>query len=149
MYLSYFCTKVLGGAILIDHGRCLMLNLCRNLCENALVGLLFEISRFLPLFLMMIPSTQMCKLIIGTKTLNVLATSPIRLDIDDVPMIGASSVNGFQPSKATQIYLDQQLLETISRWVKDHANKTPSNNHSCLGKTLLGHRHSKQPWIQI
>ncbi|KAG0175122.1 hypothetical protein DFQ30_000605 [Apophysomyces sp. BC1015] len=75
---------------------------------------LFEISRFLPLFLMMIPSTQMCKLIIGTKTLNVLATSPIRLDIDDVPMIGASSVNGFQPSKATQIYLDQQLLETIN-----------------------------------
>ncbi|CEP07083.1 hypothetical protein [Parasitella parasitica] len=44
-----------------------------------------------------------------------LITSSIRIDVDEIPTIGASSSNGFTPTKATQLFVQQSHLEYFTR----------------------------------
>lgn len=47
--------------------------------------------------------------------MNALITSSIRIDADEISTIGASSSNGFKPTKATQIFVQQSQLEYFTK----------------------------------
>ncbi|KAI8640913.1 hypothetical protein BD408DRAFT_389773 [Parasitella parasitica] len=51
------------------------------------------------------------KLELGTKTMNVLITSSIRIDKNQPPAVGPSSTNGFSVSKDTIIFIRRSFIE--------------------------------------
>lgn len=54
------------------------------------------------------------KLELGTKTMNVLVTSSIRIDKNQLPAVGPSSTNGFSVSKDTMIFIRRSFIEWYS-----------------------------------
>ncbi|KAG2227805.1 hypothetical protein INT45_002043 [Circinella minor] len=69
------------------------------------------------------------KLVLGTKTMNALFTSSIRLDNSEQPIIGASSANGFIPSKETRIFVEKHKLQEVKTLMQE---TTPSTNKQQL-----------------
>lgn len=57
------------------------------------------------------------QLVLGTKVMNCLITSPIRVHIDEAPTIGASSCSGYRATKNMQIYLLQTVLQGLMDWI--------------------------------
>ncbi|ORE06330.1 hypothetical protein BCV72DRAFT_228423 [Rhizopus microsporus var. microsporus] len=55
------------------------------------------------------------KLVSGTKTMNELITSSIRIDVDETPTIRSFSSNGFKSTKGAQIFVQQSHLEYFTR----------------------------------
>ncbi|SAM02204.1 hypothetical protein [Absidia glauca] len=51
------------------------------------------------------------KLELGTKTMNVIITSSIRIDKSQPPAVGPSSTNGFSVSKDTINYIRRSFIE--------------------------------------
>lgn len=134
-WLAYYCTRIFEGAILVNHGQCLLVN-CTEIYPR-LPCLDGHFERFkqvhqrspassIPEDDAQYPDVQVCvmendntnKLVIGTKSFNALLTSTIRLDVDHIPTIGASSINGFSPTKTTRIYLDQRVVKMLNEWVE-------------------------------
>lgn len=50
--------------------------------------------------------------------MNVLFTSSTRLDSSQLPIVGASSSNGFIPSRSTRIFIEKRKLEEIEIMTK-------------------------------
>ncbi|KAI7866879.1 hypothetical protein BDF14DRAFT_1808756 [Spinellus fusiger] len=69
--------------------------------------------------LMNIDTSQ--KLVLGTKTMNVLITSSIRIDCNEKPVIGPSSSNGFFPSRETRIFIEKTKIEEVQRMIEKKA----------------------------
>ncbi|KAI7903286.1 uncharacterized protein BX663DRAFT_434041 [Cokeromyces recurvatus] len=68
-------------------------------------------TRYLNVELCLMNADRSQKLVLGTKTMNVLITSSIRIDCDEKSIIGPSSSNGFLPSRETQYLLKKQKLK--------------------------------------
>lgn len=68
------------------------------------------------------------KLVLGTKTMNILITSSIRIDCNEKPVIGPSSSNGFLPSRQTRIFIEKTKIEEVQRMIekKDTFNEIGS-----------------------
>ena len=80
----------------------------------------------------------MQKIVLGTKIMNILFTSSIRLDNNECPIIGASSSNGFIPSRDTRIFVDKHKLQDIKSWYKEELHLTKLNCHintNCIHST--------------
>ncbi|KAG1442115.1 hypothetical protein G6F56_011200 [Rhizopus delemar] len=71
------------------------------------------------LYLMNVDRSQ--KLVLGTKTMNVLITSSIRIDCNENPVIGPSSSNEFLPSRETRIFIEKAKIEEVQRMIKKKA----------------------------
>ncbi|KAI7895220.1 uncharacterized protein EV154DRAFT_559636 [Mucor mucedo] len=75
------------------------------------------------------PNVELClmnvdnsqKLVLGTKTMNVLITSSIRIDCNEKPVVGPSSSNGFLPSRNSRIYVEKKKLDEIERMIEKKA----------------------------
>jgi hypothetical protein len=75
------------------------------------------------------PNVELClmnvdrsqKLVLGTKTMNVLITSSIRIDCNEKPTIGPSSSNGFLPSRETRIFIEKTKIEEVQRMIEKKA----------------------------
>ncbi|KAF7720482.1 hypothetical protein EC973_008144 [Apophysomyces ossiformis] len=135
-WLAYYCSRIFEGAILVNHGQCLLVN-CTEIyprlpCLDVHFERFKQVHQRSPASSIpedddaQYPDVQVCvmendntnKLVIGTKSFNALLTSTIRLDVDHIPTIGASSINGFSPTKATRIYLDQRVVKMLNEWVE-------------------------------
>lgn len=77
------------------------------------------------------------KLVLGTKIMNILFTSSIRLDNNECPIIGASSSNGFIPSRDTRIFVDKHKLQDIKSLIQ---RRVPFN------EIELPHQHQLYPF---
>lgn len=58
------------------------------------------------------------KLVLGTKTMNILFTSSTRPESNQLLIVGASSSNGFIPSRSTRIFIEKRKLEEIEIMTK-------------------------------
>lgn len=135
-WLQYFCSRITEGMLLIDGYRGLLVHCAEVYCRLPSIDPHHEKQTFkksqslrssLPSDGTIYPNVEVTtlksddhvdKLVIGTKVVNYLITSSIRIDVDEVPTIGASSCNGFTPSKQTQIFLVQPLVEELLDWAK-------------------------------
>lgn len=61
------------------------------------------------------------KLMLGTKTMNVLITPSIRIDCNEKLIIGPSSSNGFLPSRETRIFIEKTKIEEVQRIIEKKA----------------------------
>ncbi|CEG84520.1 hypothetical protein RMATCC62417_18311 [Rhizopus microsporus] len=127
--LRYLCAKIFEGMVFIEKNKALLVNcaevygrlpstdvhyertaLKRN--EAPLTSLPGINTRYEYVELVILKNSDNSnKLVLGTKTMNVLITSSIRIDVDKMPTIGSSSSNGFKPTKGTQIFVQQSNLE--------------------------------------
>lgn len=76
-------------------------------------------TRYQNIELCLIVNDNAKKLVLGTKTMNVLFTSSMRLDINQSVAVGASSANDFIPSRNTRIFIEKSKLEQIERMAKE------------------------------
>ncbi|KAI8993315.1 hypothetical protein BDB01DRAFT_775879 [Pilobolus umbonatus] len=77
-------------------------------------------TRYQNVELCIIDNDNAKKLVLGTKTMNALFTSSIRLDNNQSVAVGASSANGFIPSRNTRIFIEKRKLEEIEIMGKEN-----------------------------
>ncbi|KAG2207969.1 hypothetical protein INT47_010953 [Mucor saturninus] len=70
-------------------------------------------TRYQNVELCLIDDDNAKKLVLGTKTMNVLITSSIRLESNQSVAVGTSSSNGFIPCRSTRIFIEKYKLQEI------------------------------------
>ncbi|CEP13964.1 hypothetical protein [Parasitella parasitica] len=75
-------------------------------------------TRYQNVELCLIQNDNAKKLVLGTKTMNVLKTSSIRLESNQQVVVGASGSNGFIPSRNTRIFIEKCKLQGIEMTAK-------------------------------
>ena len=67
-------------------------------------------TRYTNIKIKIIQNDSSSKLVLGSKTMNALITSSIRIDTSLVPILGSSSSNGFEPTLSTCIFITKQFV---------------------------------------
>ncbi|OAD79908.1 hypothetical protein PHYBLDRAFT_162960 [Phycomyces blakesleeanus NRRL 1555(-)] len=75
-------------------------------------------TRYQNIGLCLIDNENSKKLVLGAKPVNVLLASSTRLKSNQLPIVGASSSNGFMPSRVTRVFIEKRKLKEIEIMMK-------------------------------
>ncbi|KAI9499587.1 hypothetical protein BDB00DRAFT_794584 [Zychaea mexicana] len=127
-WMRVVCARAMEGLILVNRREGLLVNCAEVYSRYPTLDAHHEqtkIKRYQPLNttlphpttkypnveLFIVEKDNSHKLELGTKTMNVLITSSIRIDKNQPPAVGPSSANGFSVSKDTIIFIRRSFIK--------------------------------------
>ncbi|KAI8374646.1 uncharacterized protein BYT42DRAFT_414614 [Radiomyces spectabilis] len=145
--LRFYASQLFAGAIMIDNGRAILINTVEPYSRDSSLDAHFE--RRLPgmpssypdargkyghFTTVLMQSDGVKKLVVGTRTCNLLVTSSIRLDIASVNI--GPGTSHFKPSENTRVFLDAESVEL--------ANENMMNERTIQAQDMLSMFQLKQ-----